>query len=156
MIGAARALAQPEVPDVDAGWEVELTHNNATVERHRIVNLIVANGRTIGGGRRVAPRASLEDGLLDLALVRAGSRVDLAAVGARLLAGRPLDGDAVVRRRVRTVRVVSDPPIVFNVDGDTVPRGDVSFSVVPRALRVVVGPGYQPTVVDEDRAGDHA
>ena len=108
------------------------------------LNIIVANCRTAGGGRAVAPLANPEDGLLDVVVVRRGSNVDLARIAARLLAGNYLEDDLVTLHRTRRLRVDSDPPMPWNADGELVSRAGVSFAIRPSALRALVGPDYTP------------
>src|SRR5438874_1196517 len=51
------------------------------------LNVIVANGRFAAHGWPVASQASLEDGLLDVVIVRNGDLFDLTEVAAHLVAG---------------------------------------------------------------------
>lgn len=134
---AARVL-----PDL-TGYRTTLSFDDGAAERFDALNVIVANARTCGGGFEVAPCADPEDGLLDVVVVRWGGKLDLARVAVRLMRGDYLDSDEVVHRRARAVRVVSKPPMWFNVDGELVSRAAVTFRVVPRALRVLVGEGYR-------------
>jgi diacylglycerol kinase (ATP) len=108
------------------------------------INVIVANGRTIGGGRLVAPLANPEDGLLDVVVVRHSGTLDLARVAARLMGGDYLEDDLVTMHRAASVRIDSDPPMPWNADGELVTRAAIQFRVKPGALRVLVGPDYRP------------
>jgi diacylglycerol kinase (ATP) len=123
--------------------ELAVRIDGKRVERLRVVGVMVANGRTAGGGVRVAPDADLEDGRLDVTLVEAGSAFELAPVGAALQAGTALSQPKVHHHVGARVELTAEPPIPTNVDGELL--GDVahaSFEVVPGALRVVVGPDY--------------
>jgi diacylglycerol kinase (ATP) len=131
----------------------DLTHFNATLTFDDqppatidVINVIVANARTAAGGTAVAPHASLEDGLFDVVLVRGGTVLDLAGVAARLFAGDYTESEIVELRRCRRLAIASDPPMAFNVDGDLLPLGDLSFEIIPSALRVLVGPDYAPVI----------
>ena len=92
----------------------------------------------------VAPTANPEDELLDVVIVESGSLVDLAGVTARLLVGNYVDSDLVLHRQVRQVRVAARPGMWFNVDGELFTKDPVTFTVLPRALQVVVGKDYTP------------
>jgi diacylglycerol kinase (ATP) len=115
---------------------------DADVWRGSAVNVICANGRTIGGGRDVAPPARLEDGLMDVVVVRHGPLRRLATVGTRLLAGTWLEHDLVEHRTCRTARITSSPGLRFNVDGELWTDAPLTVTVVPQALRVVPGVDY--------------
>jgi diacylglycerol kinase (ATP) len=85
-----------------------------------------------------------EDGRLDVVVVRYGSVVELIGVAARLLAGNYLPSARVFHRQVRRVRIASRPGMWFNIDGELLTNEPVTISVLPQALRVVVGPTYAP------------
>ena len=121
--------------------------DDGPAETVEALTLLVANGRTAAGGLRVAPLANPEDGLLDVVTVRYAPLLDLTAVAARLLAGDYLGSDGVTHRRARQLRLTSTPGMWFSIDGELLTNQPVTFSVWPRALRVVVGPGYSPEPV---------
>ncbi|AUX41767.1 hypothetical protein SOCE26_031900 [Sorangium cellulosum] len=133
--------AMKVLPDL-TGYQTTIAWDDQEFERVEALNVIVANGRTCAGGMRVASRASMEDGLLDVVIVRYASLLDLAAVAARLLAGTYLSSDEVMHRRASRVRIAAKPGMWFNVDGELLSNAPISFSVEPRAIRVLVGPGY--------------
>jgi diacylglycerol kinase (ATP) len=127
-------------------YETSVSYDDEAAERIDALNIIVANGRTAAGGFIVAPTANPEDGLLDVVIVKSGSLFDVAGVAARLVAGNYLDSDQVLHRQARRVSVTSRPGMWFNVDGELFTQRPVTFTVIPRALRVVVGAEYSPTV----------
>ncbi len=131
-------------PDL-VGYETTIAWEDSPFERVEALNVIVANGRTVAGGFRVAPTANPEDGLLDVVVVRYGSVVDLVGVAARLLAGNYLNSEQVLHRRARRVRITSRPGMWFNIDGELLTKEPITFTVQPQALRVVVGPAYTPS-----------
>jgi diacylglycerol kinase (ATP) len=131
------------LPDL-TDYQTTLSCDDGPAEKAEALNVIVANGRFAGRGMRVAARANPEDGLLDLVVVRYGPLLDMAAVAAQLLAGDYLENELVSYRRARCVRVEARPGMWFSVDGELVGNEPTTFTVVPRALRVVVGPDYRP------------
>ncbi len=136
-IGTARALPGIEHYDATVSWD------DGEPERVHAFNVVVANGRTIGGGTPIAPHANPEDGLLDVVVMRKGDALDLARVTAKAYTLQDYTTDRkILHRRVRRVVVASEPGMLFNVDGETFTRETVTFEAVPGALRVVVGPGY--------------
>ena len=103
-----------------------------------VYNVIVANGRYAGGGTMIAPRASINDGLLDVILILERPATDLALLAAQVALGKHLSSKTIVFQRAAKVRVKSRPGMWFNVDGELVGNDPVTFEVLPRALRFVV------------------
>ena len=47
--------------------------------------------------------------------------------------------------RAKEIRVETQPPgLEFTADGEVIGDEPAEFSVIPRALKVIVGPGYVP------------
>ena len=115
--------------------------------RVRALNVVVGNCRYAGGGWPAAPRANPEDGLLDLVVVREAGSLGLLDLGRKALAGADYLGDeGILFARGRSIRVETVPAggFGFNADGELLGCGPVEFSAIPRALKVIVGPGYAP------------
>ena len=97
-----------------------------------------AVGRYCGGGMHVAPAAVTDDGLLDVVTIGEIGRVELVVNLRRLF-----DGSLPRYRKVRTarcerVRVETSPPSAVQADGELLGEAPVTFSVLARAIRVIV------------------
>jgi len=103
-----------------------------------LYNVVIANGRYVAGGRLIAPKASIDDGLLDIILIKERSAAELALLAAKVALGHHLSSDAIVFRRAAKVTVNSQPGMWFNVDGELVGNEPATFEVLPRALQFVV------------------
>jgi len=106
----------------------------------RICHVTVTNGRTVGGGQRVCPEAVLDDGRIDVTGTQAATWWERARLFGWFLMGKYHRSPNVVYRRVSRVRIEGAPPIPFNLDGEPGVQTPVTFEVLPRALRLVVGP----------------
>ncbi|GAB5534965.1 MAG: diacylglycerol kinase [Rubricoccaceae bacterium] len=137
VVGGVRAI-----PEMDA-HDVRLDCDGGPPERVRAVNVVVGNGRTAGGGHRVAPRANPEDGLLDVVVIREGSALETSRLAAIALSGTDyLDDELVIYNRVHRLRVEASPGMLFNVDGEVLTDEPVTFEAAHAALQFVVGPSY--------------
>jgi YegS/Rv2252/BmrU family lipid kinase len=104
----------------------------------RLFVTFAAIGRYCGGGMHVAPGAVTDDGLLDVVTIGEIGRVELLVNVRRLF-----DGSLPRYRKVRTVRcervrVEASPPSRVQADGELLGEAPVTFSVLPRAVRVIV------------------
>jgi diacylglycerol kinase family enzyme len=102
--------------------------------------LAVVNGAYAGGGMNLSPRASLDDGLLDVLTVNGLSRASLVRELARVHSGGHLSNPKIKLAhgtRVRVETIDASDPLGVEADGD--PRGHTpaEFRVIPSALRVV-------------------
>ena len=111
----------------------------------------ICNGSCYGGGFCAAPQASLQDGLLDVIVVRKVSRLRIAKVislyktGAHLKNGQvvPELADVILYRQARQVRLncLDGQPIVATVDGECAPRQELNVRVLPLAGRILLPRG---------------
>jgi diacylglycerol kinase (ATP) len=116
-------------------------------ERHvEAVNIAVGNCRYTGGGWPATPKANPEDGLLDVVIIENLGVSDLLNLTPAVLAESDyLDSDGVLFVRAKEIRVDTQPPgLEFTVDGEVIGNEPAQFSVLPRALKVIVGPEYVP------------
>jgi diacylglycerol kinase (ATP) len=117
-------------------------------EEHRLkaVNIAVGNCRYTGGGWPATPKANPEDGLLDVVVIEtlgAGELFNLAP--AVLAESSYLDKEGVLFVRAKEIRVETQPPgLEFTADGEVIGNEPAQFTVLPRALKVIVGPEYVP------------
>jgi lipid kinase YegS len=98
---------------------------------------IVANGRLTGGGKPVAPRALLDDGLLDVLVIGAISAANFTQALRELLSLSP-DGEFISYWQVPWVEFRPDQPIPLNLDGEPASLDSPRFEAVTGALRLVV------------------
>ena len=104
----------------------------------RALNLSVANARFSGGGIPTAPGADPSDGLMDIVILEARSRLGLLALLPRIRAGEHLEEDGVIHRRARRFELFARPDMPFSVDGETRAAHPRSFEILPGRLRVRV------------------
>jgi len=100
---------------------------------------IVGNGRQTGGGIQVAPHAFIDDGLLDVLVVRPISAMALLAAARELQQLSP-DGEYISYWQTPWVEVYPEQAIPVNLDGEPVRFSSVRYEVVPRAIRLIVPP----------------
>jgi diacylglycerol kinase (ATP) len=125
--------------------EVTLTLDGA-VHTLRAANLAIGNCRYAGGGWLAAPRANPEDGLLDLVVIEDVGVQEVLKLAPTVLADSDYLGkEGVFFARAKEIRVESSPgSLEFTVDGEVIGNEPAVFAVIPRALKVIVGPGYIP------------
>ncbi|GAB1642245.1 diacylglycerol/lipid kinase family protein [Krasilnikovia sp. MM14-A1259] len=102
--------------------------------------VVVANAPWYGGGLRVAPEASLHDGLLDLVTVGALPRRRMLPVLTALRHGTHLGLTGIEASRAREVTIAADRALPVYADGEPLGRCPVTIRVRPGALRLIGAP----------------
>ncbi|HVE73913.1 MAG TPA: diacylglycerol kinase family protein [Mycobacteriales bacterium] len=97
-----------------------------------------ANTGSYGGGMRLAPQASYDDGLLDVVTCAAMSRPRFLRSLPKVFRGTHVDVAEIDVRRARTLVVSADRPFRVFADGDPVGPLPATFTVRPGALRVLL------------------
>ncbi|MEP4079893.1 lipid kinase YegS [Haloferula sp.] len=98
----------------------------------------VGNNRFAGGGFEVAPKASMTDGLLDLAVINHATGINLAAVLGELKDPFNENNRYLLYRQWEEFTLESDTPLHCNLDGEPVSKRSLRFSVLRRHLRLVM------------------
>jgi YegS/Rv2252/BmrU family lipid kinase len=98
---------------------------------------IVGNGRQTGGGIQVAPRASIDDGLLDVLVVGHISPTALLAAARELQQLLP-SGEYISFWQTPWVEVYPEEAIPVNLDGEPLRFSSVRYEAVPKAISLIV------------------
>lgn len=117
----------------------------------------ICNGRVYGGGYSAAPYAMMDDGLLDVILVRPIPRLKIPGFLAKYKDGLHLTKEGIVQPefqpymsfcRVRSVELenLGRHPLVVTLDGECAPRKVLHAEVCPQNLSILL-----PKGVDSDK-----
>jgi diacylglycerol kinase (ATP) len=99
-----------------------------------------ANAPTFGGGMRIAPRALLDDGLLDICVVTDLNKFKLFCLFPTVYFGRHLSLPEVEYFQSDSLAVETETPLDVYADGEYVCQTPIEVTVAPRALPVIVHP----------------
>ncbi|MBK5305709.1 MAG: diacylglycerol kinase family lipid kinase [Frankiaceae bacterium] len=123
-----------------AGWKPATF--SCSVDGELIVvtgwSVAVANSGVYGGGMRLAPDASVEDGLLDVVTTSTTTRSRFLRALPKLYKGAHLDEPSVSVRTARSVDLSADRPFRVFADGDPIASLPCTISVRPGVLRVLL------------------
>lgn len=108
-------------------------------EEHRLDAMLVAvgNGSSFGGGLRITEGALLDDGLLDVVVIRPMSKRRLVATYPKLFTGKIVGIPEYEHHLVKEVTVAA-PGIVAYADGERIGALPLTVVAAPGALRVLV------------------
>lgn len=108
------------------------------VDLDDLLQVAVANGRFYGGGSVVAPQAGIDDHLLDVYAIPRGTLNQRLQVARHFVSGAFTERDHVLHVTTRAVRVITEPELPINVDGELSARTPAHFGVLRNGLKVLV------------------
>jgi len=125
---------------VFARWKNAELHDEVDEETRAgpMFDVIVANGRYLAGGMKIAPDAEPDDGLFDVLLIGDVSKLDLATTMPKIYRGTHLPHPKAELLRGAQVKVEAARPLPVELDGEQPGTTPVRFDVVPKALRLRV------------------
>ncbi|AOY56329.1 hypothetical protein A4Z71_05065 [Candidatus Rhodoluna planktonica] len=96
----------------------------------------VANSGQFGGGMKIAPQASIDDGYLDLFIVHSISRPELIKVFPKVYSGAHVSHPAVEFVRARHIQLQSGDMPAYS-DGEYVGNSPITATIRPASLSVL-------------------
>ena len=101
-------------------------------------DVVVANGKTFGGGMIICPDAEPDDGAFDVLTIGDLTKRDLLTTLPKTFWGKHLPHPKAELLRGASVTIDSDEPLPVELDGEQPGTTPVRFEIVPRALRLRV------------------
>jgi diacylglycerol kinase (ATP) len=109
-------------------------------QRRRVnaVQISICNSPYYGAHLRFAPKARMDDGFLDILIYRNFSKFAYLLHAASISQGRRILEPRVSSRKIKTVSITSEQPVVVHVDGEQKGTTPVEVQVEPGVLQVRV------------------
>ncbi|MGW4732672.1 YegS/Rv2252/BmrU family lipid kinase [Streptomyces shenzhenensis] len=104
---------------------------------HRGYTVVAANSAYYGSGRAIAPDARVDDGLLDIVMIREAPRRLFFALMNELSTGAHVNRPEVRVLRGREIRIEADRPVPYGADGEVEATLPVTARVRPGDLAVL-------------------
>ena len=102
----------------------------------------IGNGQYVGGSFRCAPRASMNDGLMEICLVKPISRLRFIRLIGFYTRGEHLDNpdmqSILTYRQAKQVHVTAPEGFAWSLDGEIIYDNDFTVEVVPKAINFVI------------------
>jgi diacylglycerol kinase (ATP) len=132
-----KILTPPESPAEDKGAGNNESVRWTTRSDRPTILAAFANTPVYGGGMKIAPRAKMDDGLLDVCIVGVVDRFRLLRLFPTVYSGNHLNVPEVEYFQAGRVRVETERPLDVYADGEYVCRTPVELGTHHAALRVV-------------------
>ena len=118
--------------------EVSYKIGDQPVQKAKILSLVIANGRYFGGGMQIAPEAKLDDSLLDMVVLGNFGKIELLKNLKKVYSGAHLSLPKVKLYKDKKLVIESSQKFLLHADGEILGEGPVAFSLLPKALTLLV------------------
>ncbi|MDF2189368.1 diacylglycerol kinase family protein [Paraflavitalea sp. CAU 1676] len=110
--------------------ELELEYDGRRV-KDKYFMISIANGSRYGGGFLVAPQATVNDGLLDLVMIRKIHPLKRCFYLPRVEKGKHMNLPFVKAERVKEVTIKAASPVPGHIDGELLEEKEYRITVLP-------------------------
>ena len=116
---------------------VNLTLNDESKIEVETMLVTIANTPVIGVKNLVAPEASLEDGLLDIAVYPGFSKAELISYFLKTAHEGEISDGRIQRYKAKKIKVKTTPKLDIAAEGILLGKGTARIKVLPGALRII-------------------
>ncbi|MCY0876906.1 MAG: YegS/Rv2252/BmrU family lipid kinase [Firmicutes bacterium] len=115
------------------------SHGEADYEYdHQAMLCLITNSRSVGGFERIAPRASVHDGKLDVLIIKPTHLANLLRIATIALRGEHVQDEHVLYFHAQRIELSSREQVDVNIDGEYGGRLPTVVQVMPNHLSVLV------------------
>lgn len=97
---------------------------------------LISNSSYIGGFKKLAPKAQVEDGLLDCIVIKKSEIQDLFALFIGVFKGEHINHPSVVYFKTKQVSISNNEDVQIDVDGEYAGTLPATFEVLPKSFRI--------------------
>lgn len=100
--------------------------------------VLVMNGKSAGGFRKLAPYSDISDGMMDVLVFKKCPVLELMPLIIQVWNGEHPKSDYIQYMQAKNINVSTPEPITSDLDGETGPELPLRIEVIPGALKVTV------------------
>ena len=116
-------------------WSVNIKLDDAQ-EEGEYSFFLACNTMYSGNGMKVAPLAKLDDGLIDVLLLKQAPRAKLIAIFSKIFSGKHIENPLIDYRQVSSFSIIPKKDSVLNVDGQITGTTPIQVKMLNQAIEV--------------------
>lgn len=109
---------EPGTYTIRNAYDVDGKQHMADIVDHPALLIALANSRQYGSGAQIAPKALLDDGMIEIVVVEPQSGLSIMRQVPAFFKGTLCEGPGLLMRSAATMEISSAHPIRFHVDGE--------------------------------------
>jgi YegS/Rv2252/BmrU family lipid kinase len=118
-------------------FEIEIKTDN-DIWRGRIMMVVIANGSDYGGGMKIAPDAVIDDGILNLCIVKETSKLKLIRQFPKVFSGKHITDPNVILKSGKQITIKANRHYKVFADGEYIEDLPVTITIKQQSLPVIL------------------
>ncbi|MDR7870670.1 MAG: YegS/Rv2252/BmrU family lipid kinase [Tissierellaceae bacterium] len=106
--------------------------------QEKVLLFLVSNSSSIGGFKKLAPKADVIDGLLDVLIIRDSDMAEIANIFFNLLRGEHINHPNVKYFNTNKISISCDTEVSLDIDGEYGGYLPATFEVVHKGMKIFV------------------
>lgn len=87
----------------------------------------------------MVPEAKIDDHLLDLLLIKKGTKKELIEIFPKIISGQHIKHPTVIYRKAKKINLTSPiDNIILDIDGEQADKLPALFEILPSAIEIIV------------------
>lgn len=100
---------------------------------------LIANTTSVGGFKKIAPEAKVNDGYLDVILIKEPTALDILEIAPAILTGDHVGHDKIIYIKTKEIEFsCDDKDVVIDLDGEKSGSLPMNFKILEKALNLIV------------------
>ncbi|NDI36002.1 diacylglycerol kinase [Chengkuizengella sediminis] len=127
---------------------LSLKSKEITLEEEKVMIFLIANSNSVGGMEKIAPTASLSDGLFDIFILKKCNLAEFIRIVTLTLKGAHVNDPHVIHFKSNHLQISSSDYTQINLDGEyggTLPK---TFSLIPSHIPIFIDESGKTTYND--------
>lgn len=96
----------------------------------------ITNGKYYGGGFKINPNATLNDGFLDMIIAEKISKPEIVCLLMKLLKGTHQYQDCISTSKIKELKIYSSVELLTCIDGEMFKSNDFNIGIIPEAIEL--------------------
>lgn len=104
-----------------------------------VTMFFVCNSSVVAGYPQMAPGASLQDGLLDVWVLKKSNMFDFMRILRKVKRGKHEEDEKIIHFQTKEIKIHSEEKIQLNIDGEYGGDGPFHIEVIPKKIKMIIG-----------------
>ncbi|RKD31453.1 diacylglycerol/lipid kinase family protein [Thermohalobacter berrensis] len=113
-------------------------HSEEYSQNEEVLLFLITNSSSIGGFKRLAPLAKVEDGYLDCIIIKKSDIQDIVSIFINIFKGKHIEHPNVKYFKTRKITIDTNNSVDIDVDGEYAGKLPATFEVIPNSFRIFI------------------